>query len=51
MCLTLERVRLGYVTEMNWPRRPGKTPYMDQATLEVTLEELEDGNAGWNWDL
>ena len=23
-------VRLGYVTEVNWPRRPGKTPYIDQ---------------------
>ena len=25
-------VSLGYVTEMQWPRRPGKTPYKDLAT-------------------
>ena len=25
------RVRLEYVTEMHWPRRPGKTPYRENA--------------------
>ena len=30
-----ENVRLGYVTEINWPRETGKTPYMDQARTAV----------------
>ena len=25
-------IRLGYVTEVNWPRRPGRTPYRDYAS-------------------
>ena len=29
--------RLRYVTEMNWPRRPGKTPYSDMATFNSPL--------------
>ena len=28
-------VRLGYVTVMHWPRRPGKTPYKDKARTIV----------------
>ena len=31
----LRTVRLGYVTEMHWPRRPGKTPYKDKARTIV----------------
>ena len=29
--------RLRYVTEMNWPRRPGKTPYSHLATFNSPL--------------
>ena len=29
--------RLRYVTEMNWPRRPGKTPYSDLASFNSPL--------------
>ena len=29
--------RLRYDTEMNWPRRPGKTPYSDLATFNSPL--------------
>ena len=28
-------IRLGYVTDMQWPRRPVKTPYKDKARLDV----------------
>ena len=36
------RIRLEDVTEMHWPRRPGKTPYGDLALLKQFLK-LEDG--------
>ena len=34
-------VRLGYVTEMHWRRRPGKTPYKDKTNVHLV----------WPWSL
>ena len=33
----LPAVHLGYVTGMHWPRRPGKTPYRDQASPSTRI--------------
>ena len=33
----LPAVHLGYVTGMHWPRRPGKTPYRDQANPSTRI--------------
>ena len=37
-------VRLGYVTEVNWPRGHGKTPYRDQASETLKRSRLLEQN-------
>ena len=41
----LPAVRLGYVTEMHWPRGPGKTPW-DLRTRDEGLEDIKFGTRG-----
>ena len=36
----LAAVRLGYITEMHWPRGPGKTPYRDWAKCNQHVQIL-----------
>ena len=35
------RLGFGYVTEMHWPRRPGKTPYRNKASIPPGQRETE----------
>ena len=37
---SFEGVRLGYVAEMQWPRRPGKTPYRENREEMQLVERL-----------